>query len=144
MRKAFQNDFDISVIEYDHWNTGNQMDFYTEVEKIKNLNMRFDVVLGKSAGAVLAMLATTKGCMYPERAILLGTPMKAFLSDGEGKGIFSKYDVPTIFIQQTNDPYSSFSELKELVGEKEKATVIEVPGNDHSYDSIGEIKVFLD
>ncbi|MCU0660552.1 MAG: alpha/beta hydrolase [Candidatus Pacebacteria bacterium] len=145
MRNAFENDFHVSAIAYDHWTTLDQMDFSAEVEKIKNLNTRFDIVVAKSAGVALALLAVSKRYIQPEKMILLGTPLTAMLSDAEGAKLLHENMVPTVYIQQSHDPYCPFTEAKNTLEKllKENDLLIKVEGNDHSYNTPLEIKPFL-
>ncbi|MGL5605588.1 MAG: hypothetical protein ACRDDP_09945, partial [Plesiomonas sp.] len=44
---------------------------------------------------------------------------------------------PMLVIQQTADPFGTFAELQELLGQH--ATCVEVAGNDHLYNDVDEL-----
>mgnify|MGYP006297015347 CR=1 FL=1 len=127
---------------YRHWETGEEVvEFEHELGVIsENADfMNGQVVLGKSAGAMLAARAVSEGLIEPAICVFFGVPL-AFAREHERdiEGVFADFATPTLFIQQTDDPYASASELRTFLDEVgvHDHTFLEVPGDDHRYSDL--------
>lgn len=134
----FEKDFKVFQFKYNHWKNASlaNLNFDKEIEKISNLVQFSDIVVGKSAGAILILLAVYKNKINPKKAILLGVPIKDLMKDEMGQKVFLNFDLPTLLIQQKNDKYSTFEEIRKIISEnkKDNFTLIEIEGGNHKYD----------
>ncbi len=130
---------DVQQQRYSHWDTGGKLiDFDVELKKLVEAvkNESGYVIFGKSAGALLAIYGVYKGELKPERCVFVGLPL-AWASE---KAVplqvwLEKFDIPTIILQQSEDPEASCSEVQQILTElkKENMRAVEIPGNDHKY-----------
>ena len=147
VRDSLQDKFDGSYLQgYDHWSSGKPViDLDAELQKLASADVMKDsyAVFGKSAGVVLALKGISEGKIHPRKCIFVGTPVywckqNSFpLSDWlEG------YSVPTLFVQKTRDPAATFEFLKGYLAKRnvQKHTMVEMPGDDHDYAEIDELK----
>ncbi len=125
---------------YDHWNQDiGYIDFDKETEKLLK-NIKGDeryIVFAKSVGIMLTLKAISNKKINPLMCIFVGTPTTAEKLDE----FFKDYTIPTLFIQQENDPLTSFDKLAEKVSnlDLDNAIVKEIEGNDHKYKNIEEL-----
>lgn len=145
-KQSFSNSFtDIYVQSYSHWDTGKEfIDFDIELEKLVE-NVRDDdcMVLAKSAGAMLTIYGVHENKFFPKRCVFLGLPIRFAVENGFALDQWLKsYDVPTIIIQNSNDPVTSFAELKVALVRLNKTNIelIELDGDNHTYDDFELIK----
>lgn len=133
------------VHSYRHHQTGESLinldyEQNTLADKIhKNTDV---VVFAKSAGAVLTIKAVAEHSIHPKLCIFAGLPLGwADKNNMELRAWLKDYDIPTLFIQQSDDPYLSAQELQILLHKfGGKFSMVEIPGNDHQYNDIPLLK----
>lgn len=131
---------------YSHWNTGEEIiDLDVELKKLKESigNEREYILFAKSAGSLLSIYGVFNGDVKPKRCIFVGMPISWAKENNFLLEIWlEKYDIPTVIIQNSNDPYTPAGEVKEMIlrlGNK-NIKVIEISGDDHRYDDFELIK----
>jgi hypothetical protein len=97
-----------------------------------------DLVVAKSFGTLVAMMAVRDHGFAPEACVFLGTPMRrsgamaSWLTDHLAR-------VPTLLIQQTADYNGPFAEVASVAAGAPPATALEIPGDDHLYENLDAI-----
>lgn len=101
------------------------------------------LVIAKSLGALVTTYAFEKFNFKPQKAVLIGTPIKR--QDANNAELLSNFvnSVPTLFIQQTSDFNGSFSELTEVVQSFPNGRIVEAPGDDHIYGNTDELQQII-
>ena len=103
-----------------------------------------DTVIAKSIGTRVALSAFTKGLLSAKAYIFLGIPLRGCV-DGDISALqMMCNNVPILLIQQTNDPAGSFSDLSSLVPVSPTCKTSEIPGNDHRYGNIKQLKQIIE
>jgi len=160
--------YDRRIVQYyDHWTKGGEISPEVELKKLSELALGLEAknikkvagegkgegkervqeaggyaVFGKSVGVVLALGAIAQGAIAPKKCIFVGSAI------GFGKRLglpveewligLNDKQIPTVFIQQENDPAISADDLETLL-QKIGFTdyqLIKVPGGDHIYKDL--------
>jgi len=139
---AFSELFPDQYIQaYSHWDEGKEIiDFDIEARKLKeNVKEGEFSIIAKSAGAMLGIYSVSKSLIKPARCVFLGLPVLwAEEHDFDLKDWFKKFNIPTLVIQNSNDPITPYSDLKKFVDNNNLSnvlTLIENEGTDHKYDN---------
>ncbi|MFL6651214.1 MAG: hypothetical protein ACJ8J7_07990 [Sulfurifustaceae bacterium] len=100
-----------------------------------------DLVIAKSIGTLVTMIAHAQFGFRPERAVFIGTPLRRYAAE-DRLGALKKFtgEVPTLFIQQTDDFNGGFAALASALAGNARCTLAEVPGNDHMYTDARRLK----
>lgn len=134
---------------YSHWDEGKEViDFDMEAGRLKeNVKNGEFYIIAKSAGAMLTIYSVSKNLIKPAKCVFLGLPILwAEELNFDIKGWFQKFNVQTLVIQNSNDPVTSYSELKKFVDNNDLSntlTLIETAGIDHKYDDLGESRSLI-
>ena len=139
------------VLYYSHWDTGEDtINFDTELEKLKTITKDDEyLVVGKSAGCALSLMAYKQNIVNIKRFIFLGFPYLWLESlEINPKGLLSEIDKPILFIQKPLDPAISFNDLRGGIGDMNNLFAFleyhrdEEADDNHGYDDtkyIGDI-----
>lgn len=103
-----------------------------------------DIVIAKSIGTRVAMNAFKKDLLSAKAYIFLGIPLRGCTNDETSALQKLCTTIPTLLIQQTNDPAGSFSALASLFPVSPTCKTSEVPGNDHRYGNIEQLKQIIE
>jgi pimeloyl-ACP methyl ester carboxylesterase len=142
VRDALAPRFGRSLVhEYAHWQHGEGRGLAPELElqRLRDplAGLSEVVLFGKSAGALLALLAVDRKLVAPVGCIFVGFPTKR--APGIDIERVLRLDTPpTLFVQQTADPGLSFAELQRWLrglGGTNRS-LAEVPGDDHVYGDV--------
>lgn len=116
--KNFSDLFDGVIVQnYKHWEMGKEViDFEHEldvlketIEDLNNKNTQY-AVFGKSAGTLLTLRAVSEIGFNPVNAMFTGVAWRWAKKLGLDLGyLVSKYKIPTVVVQKTNDPAISFT-----------------------------------
>ena len=92
-----------------------------------------DLVIAKSIGTLVTMLASDRHAFGPRGCVFIGTPVRR-LEAMDALGLLQGHvaNHPTLLIQQTSDfngPYASLSGM----ALHERSRLVEIPGDDHLY-----------
>jgi len=144
--EAFSSSFsEIYTQSYSHWDNGEEfINFDTELDKlVKNVGSDDCIVMAKSAGSMLAIYGVHKKMFYPTKCLFVGLPIR-FAEENNMELIqwLQDYDTPTLIIQNSHDPITSFEELKTALAPLNKTNIdlIEIDGDNHKYSDFELIK----
>lgn len=147
MKSTYQKDYDVTILFYDHWDNNTDMNFDLEINKLKKLmnENKESIIVAKSAGAVLSLIAVSRGIINPKKLIIMGLPLKFTERNGIDikKLLFiaqKKLDI--LIIQQKNDPLGKVKEVKNIISGNIK--LVEINGNYHTYTKYEDIKNIVD
>jgi hypothetical protein len=129
---------DATILEYRHWSEDSDADIGHETSRLENLTV--DLVIAKSFGTAVATQAFDTSGFRPGQAVFIGCPLKRHGADDYALLRRFVESVPTLFIQQSADFAGSYRELHDIVGGLGNATTREVPGDDHVYGDIEELR----
>jgi len=150
-QKHFKDLFEsVTTHYYKHWKEGTEdIDIEHEVnalaKKVSKLAGDY-VIYAKSAGTVVTIKAVVDGKVAPSKCIFVGSPFGwAKKEDQRFDKYFTNYDVDTLFIQQTDDPFFAHKDLEEFLDKSnvKDYRLVEVDGNNHAYDNYSKIKTML-
>ena len=106
------------ILHYSHWDTGEQViNFGTELDRLGKLIKDDEyIVVGKSAGCALGLMAYKKSIINVKNFIFLGFPY-LWLENLEinPKELLGNIDKQILFIQKPYDPVIPFNDLKNRV-----------------------------
>jgi hypothetical protein len=133
---------------FKHWETGEQMvNLETEVAKLQQEVQSKEnyVIYAKSIGTVVTIKAVAEGKISPKSCIFVGCP---FSEMGEYKNFSNwvkNFNMHTLFIQQTDDPFFKYSELEKFIDENDiqNYELVEIEGNNHAYDNYDYIRQLI-
>ena len=149
--KHFSDLFDsVTTHVYEHWKTGTgeeHANTKVEAEKLKKeveaLRGEY-VICAKSIGVPITIRAVIENGVSPTKCVFLGSAIKG--ASEELINLISQFRIPTLFIEQTNDPIVfPYAELEKFLNEHwtGEYKLIEIPGGNHAYDNYNEIKGWI-
>lgn len=134
------------IHQYRHWKTGEALiDLDYELKAlIKTVPADQPyIIIAKSAGVLLTLKGVADKVLTPRRCIFIGTPVRWAKAHGFTIDAWmSNYSLPTLFIQQSQDPAMSFAELQLYLlqtGNK-NYQLAELPGEDHFYGDFDQLQ----
>ncbi len=148
MQTEYRKDYNVSILYYDHWKIEDaDMNFDLELDKLSNIIKQYKeyVIVAKSAGILLSLFGVNRGLIKPRLIITMGIPLKyANESNIDVKELFSKAKGKSkiLVIQKRNDPQGSAQEIRKLL--PKSISLIEIDGDDHTYNEISSIKKDID
>lgn len=135
------------AIRYAHWEEKNvTLNPKRELQRLVRQcgNGSNTLLIAKSIGILLALVANCNRTFRPDAAIFLGTPVSqnhiGFLN-ADFSDLVAKTDFPILFIQQLSDRFCSYRRLKTILARCPKWNILIEPitGEDHLYDQFDEI-----
>lgn len=147
LRKNLHDSFsEIKILYYQHWKSEEKLinldHELSELEKLTPKNTKY-LIIAKSAGTFLTALGVYKEKINPEKCIFLGTPL-AFAPNinFDVNKYFANFPIPTLFIQQYQDPVTPYSELESFLSAQNipNYNLIKINGNDHAYADYSKIQ----
>ena len=151
VEEELKNLFESTHIQYyNHWETNEKIiDINCELNELsKYLKDKKDyVIFGKSAGIVLALKGISEGKIFPKKCMFVGTPVSWCKENNILIENWAKdYKTPTFFIQKTKDPAIYSEELKDFLNKNKVKNfkLIEIPGGDHHYENLKELKKLME
>ncbi len=143
MKPLFDSTF---VHEYKHWASGQtNIDLEHELSSLRSeVESLYDyVVFAKSIGTVLTAKAITQGWLEPKKCLFTGAPLGYILPNyPEYAQDLAVSKVPTLIIQNSNDPVGSYQELNAYFDKHEHPNIeiVETAGDTHSYDDLDNLR----
>jgi len=131
---------------YSHWDEAKDIiNLEIELKKLAEASNRNEcIVIAKSAGAVLAIYGISKNLFKPKKCVFFGLPVLwAEENNFDLKSWFERYNIPTLIIQNSQDPITSCLEVRKFIEElslADNVRIIEIDGNDHKYSDIEVVK----
>ncbi len=143
--KAYADLFDsVTPIVLDHWETGEESaNIENNVQKLEEVANSLEgefIIFAKSVGSIISLTATTQGKVNPKKCVFVGSPWE------ELEEMIAKLNVPTLFIQQTDDMFFRHEELKKILEENMVGDyeLVEIEGNNHAYDNYEKIAKLIE
>lgn len=111
VKQALEPDFEeVRLHDYHHWTTGApNTDLECEIRKITKTIVDFDdyIIVAKSIGTAITILGNARGVITPKAALLMGLPLRSYMS-GRPEVAESLAKLPkTIFLQNRDDPFGN-------------------------------------
>lgn len=139
-------DHEVVVHEWRHWNSDKSFSNKYEIEKIiEEVGDDEFNIISKSVGTRVALSLMDKYREKINKVVLTG-----FASTGENMKKLAKNALPDfpneklLIIQNTNDPYTSFKDAKDLLQSVvPDIEIVEKPGDKHHYPYPEEFNSFL-
>lgn len=104
-----------------------------------------DLVISKSIGNLIVMLARDRHGFSPQACVFLATPLARFIPEGWIPLLEAHCAaIPTLFIQQTADYNGAYRDVAAIVAGHPRCTAIEIPGDDHRYEDIDLIAPLIE
>lgn len=129
-----------SIQPYGFWAMGEVPDPDPVPEARKAGRSGAELVLAKSFGTLVAMLARRDHGLTARTWVFLATPIRRFEVQGWIPLLQAHCAAsPTLFVQQTADFNGAYADLAKLVAPHPLCRVVEVPGGDHLYEDIAAI-----
>lgn len=124
------------VRRHGFWDTDwTNPDLAPEAEAVGAL--RADLVIAKSVGTLIAMLAAARYGFAPTACVFLGTPLNRLVAEDRVSMLKAHCDaIPTLFIQQAEDVTGPYGPLAEIVARHPRCAALEIPGGDHLYEDV--------
>ncbi len=128
--------------EYDHWQTGANMDIVVEENKLRSHveNIPRDTqlfILAKSAGTILCLRAVQAGFLSPAHCVFFGMPLQWAVTDvfGGNWEVLEGYNIPTIAFHNEYDPTANYEYTKKIIEDRMKSvSLVTTEGHDHNYE----------
>ena len=135
------------LFHYRHWEDDSvKFDPQSEVERFmeQSGDGHNTLLIAKSVGVLLALIANYSYHYRPDAAIFMGTPVKQNRIEYLDKNfteLVRKADFPILFIQQLSDRLCSYANLEKILNRCAKWNLLVEPitGQDHLYDQFAEI-----
>lgn len=130
-------DRQMTVQHYGHWDNGGDqcLNFHAEVERLQGCDV--DLLIAKSLGVMIGLVACSRGIIRPSQLVLIGTPVTAFREQNlDLRQLVSGLAGPRLFIQQAHDIVGSCASLRNAVGGIESVEIVEIPGDNHQYKDL--------
>lgn len=137
-RAALAPYFDeIRVLEYTHWGTGrDKTDVQHEIGAAGHLTKGWVeyIVLAKSIGTIVALLASQNQSMTAHSYIFLGLPLQLAIEDTQITELL-KTVKPITIIQNSHDPFGSADDVRVYARsiKRDDIQVVKIPGDTHDY-----------
>lgn len=131
---------------YLHWETGDEvikMDYELETLENKISSYKNYLVFAKSAGTLLAARAAYENILQPDKCVFLGFPLLWARDKNFAINLwFKNFSIPTLFIQNSHDPFLSYENLLEYLKKEEfkNYQTIKLEGKTHDYSDFNKLK----
>lgn len=148
IQQDLKNTYDVEIVSWPHWETGQREEGWIEKEAEKIANNRKDQfsIIAKSIGTAVATLVVEKNPNLIEKLILCGIPLHD-LNPGDEK-IYQSLSLINpqniLCIQNQNDPHASFAEIYAFVNAIHPTIhLLSKTQNGHEYLYSSDFKKFL-
>ncbi|MBP7815072.1 MAG: hypothetical protein KA085_03030 [Phenylobacterium sp.] len=110
-------------------------DVLPEAEAVARLSA--DLVIAKSIGTLVAMLAVAREGFAPTACVFIATPLNRLIAEEEVALLEAHCAaIPTLFVQQSDDFNGAYGPLAQIVARHPGCAAVEIPGGDHLYEDI--------
>ena len=131
---------DAPIQAYGFWNEADHPNPDVAPEALVAASSRAELVVAKSIGTQVAMLACRDHGLAPRTCVFLATPLRRFEELDLVPLLESHCAVmDTLFVQQTADYNGAYADLAKIVGRFPRCRIAEIPGDDHLYEDIALI-----
>lgn len=130
--------------KWQHWSgKTSHLNSQKELEIItQNLQKPYSI-FAKSAGVSITLQGIDKNILSPKKLIFVGTA--ANLATNKNQKILSNLNIPTLFIQQQNDPFNKAKTLKKAIKTSGLPSYEfhTIKGSDHIYKNLEKIQIII-
>jgi hypothetical protein len=139
-----------AILAYEHWDKEGApyVDFERELVRVPELATEGAwVVLAKSAGVLLTLMAAARNILVPELAFFLGAPFSWTARQGMPvTELLGGFPARAIFIQQTDDPGCPVDALRAVLNASgmKQYVIEEIPGASHHYGDLALIRALVE
>lgn len=147
LSESFSQHFsEVKIIEYESWKDNDfsrVIDLEQEQAKVSEAVREWGqyCVFAKSVGTALCMKAVHDRVLKPQKCVFVGIPLDWLSTNNIAVANWvSTYNIPTMVIQQRNDPFSGSDTVGKFL--EDLPTInqyIVVEGNDHKYQQVDAI-----
>ncbi len=137
------------LVHYQHWGDSS-VSFNPQNELQRIVQQCGDgsetLLIAKSVGILLTLVANCNRLYRPDAAIFLGTPVKEnhidFLNESFTE-LVRRTDFPILFVQQLSDRLCTYANLEKMLSRCSKWNILieSITGGDHGYSQFDEIGV---
>lgn len=104
-----------------------------------------DLVIAKSIGTLIAMLAVAREGFAPTACVFIATPLNRLIAEDRVALLEAHCDaIPTLFIQQADDFNGAYAPLALIVARHPRCAAVEIPGGDHLYEDLDLIAPLIE
>ncbi len=137
----------VHLVEYEHWAKEEPIiDFDVELVKLREREQPLfpseqTVVMAKSAGALLAFVATSEGIVKPDACVFFGIPFAMATEDifKDDWSPVTNFTAPSIAFHNVHDPTADYRYTMATLAEKAPhIELITTDGEDHWYGDFPE------
>jgi hypothetical protein len=133
-----------TIQRYSHWQCADDQCLRLEEEIERLQGCAVDLLIGKSLGVMIGLLACQRGIITPRQAIFIGAPVTSFREKSlDLRQLASDLNIPALYIQQKDDIVGSAASLLEQISAAAMAKIIEIPGNNHQYKDLKSLARFI-
>ena len=129
-----------NVVHYRHWEGG---DPNMQEEAQRLAGQQPELVVAKSMGTLVGTLAFQTGLVRPRLMVLIGVPIAHLPATALEPLRTVGTNIPTLFIQQTDDVTGKFAKVQEFAAGLACCTTVEVPGSDHQYEDVAQLAAII-
>ncbi|MBP8246240.1 MAG: hypothetical protein KAX56_05185 [Phenylobacterium sp.] len=132
------------IRRYDFWAADwSHPEVSPEAEAVGQLTA--DLVIAKSIGTLIAMLAVARQGFAPTACVFLATPLNRLVAEDRVALLEAHCDaIPTLFIQQSDDFNGAYAPLARIVARHPRCAAMEIPGGDHLYEDLDLIAPLIE
>jgi len=130
---------EVRLLDYRHWDQeGAEMNLEYEITQTTMLAQDLGdyVVVAKSIGTVVAILANSRDLISPARCVFMGFPLKVVLATiPEVADALPKLPVDTTFLHNDHDPLGAAEDISAYISEHmpQAPVFMTMPGGTHDY-----------
>lgn len=96
-----------------------------------------ELVIAKSIGTLIAMLAVAREGFAPTACVFIATPLNRLIAEDRVALLEAHCDaIPTLFIQQSDDFNGAYGPLAQIVAGHRGCAAAQIPGGDHLYEDL--------
>lgn len=145
VEKALKPHFEETFVQkYKHWQTGGgYLDLEYELQVLAESVPTNYAIFAKSAGVSLTIKGIFEKKIAPQKCIFVGTPFSSSSLEAlKRRGWLKGYFLPSLFIQQEQDPVASYEEIKKILEalKVKNCQIVKLPGDSHHYADVEKLK----
>jgi len=149
VEKELSPEFSSTAVHYyDHWWSGledAEIDLDAELLKLATTAQQFDkyIIIAQSEGVLLALYGIYEGIIEPDVCIFVGSAFNYAKEYGyDLHSWLVSFDIPTLFIQNEQDPMMGGKELDDLLFSKNVLghRIVTLPGETNTYPEASRIR----
>ncbi len=145
VEKLLKPRFETHVLDYKHWNNGNE--WINPEEELKRLaqlgeKLKNYTIFARSAGTMITLMGNARKWLKPASCVFVGMSIKwSAYFDPDYDTWLRNFTTKSLGIQKTNDPAISCNSLRTFLNSRNfrNYQLKEIPGDDHYYGNIQDL-----